>query len=62
MVGLAIAGMAVGKYYSQTKLNTLRRMRETPQVELLNEDYQALVGKDTGPFSFSFKIVSLLCR
>ena len=43
MVGGAIVGMAVGKYYSQTKLSLLLRKRQDPHVEYLDEDYQALV-------------------
>ena len=42
-MGSAIIGMAVGKYYSQTKLATLQRIRERPQVDYLNEDNQAMV-------------------
>ena len=36
-------GMALGKYYSQSKQNLLLRQREKPEVEFLDEDYQALV-------------------
>ncbi len=35
--------MAVGKYYSQTKLSVLLRRRADPQVEFLDSEYQALV-------------------
>lgn len=43
----AIAGMAVGKYYGQTKLNfLLLRKRETPQIELLDEETEILVSYD----------------
>jgi uncharacterized membrane-anchored protein YhcB (DUF1043 family) len=42
-VGVSIVGMAVGKYYSQSKLNTLLRRREMPEVQYLDEDNLELV-------------------
>ena len=42
-VAMAIAGMAVGKYYSQTKINMLHRKKDMPHVDYLDEDKQALV-------------------
>lgn len=45
VVGVSIVGMAVGKYYSQSKLNALLRRverRDTREVQYLNEDSQAL--------------------
>ena len=35
---MSIVGMAVGKYYSQSKLNTLLRQRKAPEVQYLDED------------------------
>lgn len=43
LVAMAIAGMALGKYYSQTSGSKHRRER-VPQVNHLNEDSQELVG------------------
>lgn len=43
LVAIAIVGMAVGKYYSQTKISTLSRKKEMPHVDYLDEDKQALV-------------------
>lgn len=43
LVGSAIVGMAVGKYYGQTKLSASLRLRRAPQVNHLDEDDQALV-------------------
>ena len=47
LVGVSVLGMALGKYYTQTKLSMLLRKRELPQVEYLNEDHQALVSLHT---------------
>lgn len=39
----AIVGLAVGKYYSQTKLSLLLKRPQIPEAEYLDENYQALV-------------------
>lgn len=52
--------MVTGKYYSQSKLITLLRRRETPEVQYLDEDSQALVSQW---LTLSSKISAMLfCR
>lgn len=51
--------MAVGKYYSQTKLTFLLRQRERPEVGLLDEDTHTLVSVY---FNKNLSIPSLIQR
>ena len=43
LIAMLIAGMAIGKYYSQTKTSSLHRRKEMPPVDYLDEEKQALV-------------------
>ncbi len=43
LVAMAITGMALGKYYSQTS-GSKRKKERVPVVSYLNEDSQELVG------------------
>ena len=39
----AIIGMGLGRYYKQTHLRSLAKLKQPPSVEHLNEDQQIIV-------------------
>ena len=59
----AIVGMGLGRYYKQTHVHTLAKLKQTPTVEHLNQDEQILVRESILHVALSLSLLKLCtCR
>ena len=59
----AIVGMGLGRYYKQTHVHTLAKLKQPPTVEHLNQDEQILVRESILRVALSLSLLKLCtCR